>query len=227
MSIEISRRAALVGLAAAFVDPLAVAKRLQSRPVGWAVLGLGSYATNQIMPAFAHCTDSKLVALISGHEEKLTRYGEQYKSPKTHRYTYDTMDLIKANPDIDVVYVVTPPTTHPTFAIRAASHGKHVCSEKPMAPTVEDCKKMIEACEKAGTLLQVGYRCHYEAHNLRAIEACRSGELGKIFRLSSDHGFNIGPGQWRTQKALCRRRFHDGYRHLFFECLTISLRRRA
>lgn len=202
MAIQISRRNALVGLAGLAASPLAFARPKATRPVGWAVLGLGSYATNQIMPNFVHCENSKLVALISGHPEKLGRYGAQYDIPASHRYTYDTMDGIKDNPDIEVVYVVTPPATHPEFVIRAAGLGKHVCSEKPMAPTVADCQRMIDACRKARRLLQVGYRCHYESHNLRAIKACRSGELGKIQSLTSDHGFDMGPGTWRTQKAL-------------------------
>jgi len=202
MSVQISRRTALLGLAASVLDPLAIAREFQAKPIGWAVLGLGSYATYEIMPAFAHCSNSKLVALISGHPEKLSRFGSQYGIPETHRYTYDSMDAIQSNPDIDVVYVVTPPATHPDFTVRSARLGKHVCSEKPMAPTVADCQRMIDACRKAKKLLQIGYRCHYESHNLRAIKACRSGELGKIVSLRSDHGFSIGPGQWRTQKAL-------------------------
>ena len=202
MSIEISRRSAFLGFAAAAVNPNSMIRAVQQKPVGWAILGLGSYATYQIMPAFAHCANSKLVALISGHEEKLSRLGDQYGIPNTHRYTYDAMDAIRNNPDIDVVYVITPPSTHPEFAVRAAKLGKHVCSEKPMAPTEKDCQRMIDACRKAGKLLQIGYRCHYEAHNLWAIKACRSGELGKILSIKSDHGFNIGHGLWRTQKAL-------------------------
>jgi glucose-fructose oxidoreductase len=207
MAIEISRRSALIGLtgiAALSANPRALAEALESqqKPVGWALLGLGYYAMNLIAPAFAQSKNSKLVALISGHPEKLTRYGAQYNIPEHARYTYDTMDKIKDNPEIEVVYVVTPPATHPDFTVHAAHLGKHVCSEKPMAPTAKDCKRMIDACKHANRLLQIGYRCHYESHNLRAIQACRSGELGKLMSLSSDHGFNIGTGLWRTQKAL-------------------------
>jgi predicted dehydrogenase len=202
MAQQISRRAALAGLVGAAVAPLSFAVKSDPRPVGWAVLGLGGYATHEIMPSFVHCQNSKLVALISGHPDKLVRFGELYGIPSSNRYTYETMDAILSNPEIDVVYVITPPATHPNFVVRAAGLGKHVCSEKPMAPTVAECQRMIDACRHHRKLLQVGYRCHYEAHNLRAIQACRSGELGKIQSLRSDHGFNIGTGQWRTQKLL-------------------------
>ncbi len=176
--------------------------RQDPKPVGWAVLGLGSYAQNQIMPNFASCRKSKLVALISGHQSKLDTFGDRYEIAKKNRYLYDQMDAIRNNPEIEVVYVITPPATHPGFAIRAARAGKHVVSEKPMAPTVAECQAMIDACRKAGKLLQIGYRSHYETHNIRAIQMCRKGELGKIRSIRSDHGFNIGHGQWRTRRAL-------------------------
>src|SRR5947207_2178430 len=74
---EITRRSALMWLAAMAAPPGLGGLR-QTKPVGWAVLGLGSYATNQVMPSFAKARNSKLVALISGHPEKLARYGDQY-----------------------------------------------------------------------------------------------------------------------------------------------------
>ncbi|HLK14797.1 MAG TPA: Gfo/Idh/MocA family oxidoreductase, partial [Fimbriimonadaceae bacterium] len=98
--------------------------------------------------------------------------------------------------------VITPPGTHPEFTVRAANLGKHAFSEKPMAPTVAECQSMIDACRKNRRQLGIGYRCHFESHNLRAIKACRSGELGRIKAMTSDHGFSIGRGLWRTNKAL-------------------------
>jgi len=199
----ISRREVLIGAGAAAISPWKFWRQTEAaKSVGWAILGLGSYATNQIMPAFASCKHSKLVALISGHPEKLTRFGDKYGIAAASRYAYDTMDEIRHNAEIDVVYVITPPATHPNFVIRVANLGKHVCSEKPMAPTVAECQSMIDACRKAGRLLQIGYRCHYENHNLAAVKAVRSGELGKIQSFKSDHGFNMPDGLWRTQKAL-------------------------
>ncbi|HSI72094.1 MAG TPA: Gfo/Idh/MocA family oxidoreductase, partial [Fimbriimonas sp.] len=196
----LSRREMLAGMGAMALTPHVT--WAQEKPVGWAVLGIGSYAQYQVLPQFADSKNSKLVALISGTPSKLQQFGDKYGVAEKNRYSYETMDAIKDNPEIEVVYVVTPPATHPDFVIRAAKAGKHVCSEKPMAPTVAECQRMIAEVKKAGKLLQVGYRSHYEACNMRSIQACRSGELGKIKSLSSNHGFNIGPGQWRLQKAL-------------------------
>ncbi|HRK22823.1 MAG TPA: Gfo/Idh/MocA family oxidoreductase [Fimbriimonadaceae bacterium] len=202
MDRELSRREVLAGTFAFALTPRSVWANQDRKPVGWAILGIGSYAQNQIMPSFAACKNAKLVGLISGTPSKLETFGERYGIPKGYRYSYDQMDAIKDNPEIEVVYVITPPSTHPEFAIRAAQAGKHVCCEKPMAPTAAECQRMIDECRKAGKLMQIGYRSHYEAHNMRAIEMCRKGELGKIKSFRSDHGFNIGRGQWRTKRAL-------------------------
>jgi glucose-fructose oxidoreductase len=204
METGLSRRTFIGGAAAAAASlGLPRDAMAQDAPkVGWAILGLGGYATQQIMPAFKDCTRSKLVALVSGTPGKLDRFGRQYGIPESHRYSYDTFEKIRENPDVQVVYVITPPATHRKFAVQAAGAGKHVCSEKPMAPTVADCQAMIDACKKAGKLLQIGYRSHYEANNMRAIQACREGELGVLRSITSDHGFNMPNGFWRTQRAL-------------------------
>jgi len=199
--VQLTRRQ-FVGASAAALFPSIWIKRVDTKPVGWAILGLGYYATVEIMPNFAHTDAAKIVGLISGHPEKLARFGERYQVASGSRYLYDQMEAIASDPEIEVVYVITPPATHPAFAIRAAHSGKHVCSEKPMAPTPADCRRMIDACRKNRRLLQIGYRCHYEAHNLWAMDKLRSGKLGKIKQLSSDHGFSIPAGTWRTQKAL-------------------------
>lgn len=173
----------------------------QTKPVGYAILGLGNYALNLIMPNMAACKLSKPVAVISGSDEKANQIADKYGIPRSSAYTYDTMDKIKDNPEIEVVYVITPPTTHKEFTLRALRLGKHVCCEKPFAGTSADCRAMIAEAKKLNKHLQVGYRCHYQPHNLRAIQACRN-ELGILRSIVSEHGFNMPGGTWRTRKVL-------------------------
>ncbi len=199
---ELTRRhllqgVAASGLAASLPDFL---QEPTQKAVGWAILGLGGYATNQILPNMKFCKLSKPVALISGTPEKLERFGAQYDIAPQNRYSYDQMDKIKDNPEIEVVYVITPPGTHRDFSVRAANLGKHVCCEKPMANTVAECQEIIDACKKAGKLLQIGYRSHYEPHNIRAIEMCRKGELGVLRSISTSMGFSMARGVWRLEK---------------------------
>ncbi len=170
--------------------------------VGWAVLGLGGYAQGQMLPAFARCKRSRLLGLISGSPEKAAEVGTRYGIDPKAIYTYETMERIKDDPRIQVVYVVTPPGTHRRFVEAMAAAGKHVFCEKPMAPTEADCRAMIDACRKAGRKLGIGYRSRYEPNNVAAIRAIREGKLGALRSLTSDHGFNIGTGLWRTQRKL-------------------------
>jgi predicted dehydrogenase len=93
---------------------------------------------------------------------------------------------------------------HAEYAIRAARAGKHVLCEKPMANTVEECRRMIAECRAAGRKLMVAYRVRYEPYNQAAIALARSGELGPIKVIADDHGFPIAgePRQWRLTRAL-------------------------
>ncbi len=174
--------------------------------VGYAVVGLGKFAVNQILPAFAASRRSKLVALVSGDPEKSARLARLYGVPDAGRYTYETFDQLRENPAVQVVYVIVPNALHADLVLRAAKAGKHVLCEKPLAPTSAECKRMIDGCRAAGRTLMTAYRAQYEPYNLEAIRVVRSGELGKIVSIIADHGRNIDPAdpadQWRLTKAM-------------------------
>ncbi|RXK46566.1 Gfo/Idh/MocA family protein [Aquirufa rosea] len=167
-----------------------------------ALLGLGGYA-NIVARAMQGCKRAKITALISGTPEKLEQWGEKYQVPKNQRFSYDELHKIKNNPDIDAVYIMTPNSRHPEFAIQVAQLGKHVISEKPMATNVKDAQKMIDACKKAGVKLLIGYRMHFEPNTLEIIQKREAGEFGKILFFQGLSGFIIGdPKQWRLNKIL-------------------------
>ena len=188
-----------LGIAAAGMPALAATP---GRKLGYAIVGLGSYATKQIMPAFAGCDHARISALVSGTPAKLEQYGAQYGVPKTHHYSYETFDRIADNPDIDAVYVILPNSMHAEYTIRAARAGKHVMCEKPMAISVAECEAMIAACRTAGKKLMIGYRSRFEPHNQLAIELARGGHVGPTRIITAEHGFPIQPGQWRLDKPL-------------------------
>ena len=173
------------------------------RKVGWAIVGLGSLAINQILPAFAKCEKSKVVALVSGHPEKAQKLALRYGVAPQSIYNYQSYDSLKDNPEVDVIYVVLPNSMHPEYTIRGHQAGKHVLSEKPMATTPADCQAMIDAARKASRKLMVAYRCRYEPFNKEMIRMAREQELGPVKVIVADHGFSIGdPTQWRLKKEL-------------------------
>jgi glucose-fructose oxidoreductase len=190
-----------IGLAALGLPKLASAAG-GGKPFGYAVVGLGSYATRQIMPNFAGCDHARLTALVSGTPAKLERYGAQYGIPPTHRYSYAQFDRIRDNPDVDAVYVILPNSMHAEYTVRAARAGKHVMCEKPMAVSVAECRAMIAACRQAGRKLMIGYRSRFEPYNRLAIELARGGHAGRTRIVTAEHGFNARPGQWRLDRAL-------------------------
>jgi predicted dehydrogenase len=179
------------------------AERTPERKLGYAIVGLGGYGLGVIIPQFANCRHSRLVALVSGDPDKARRVAAQYGVPDKNIYNYQNYDRIRDNPDIDIVYVCLPVSMHAEYTIRAAKAGKHVLCEKPMAISSAECEAMIAACRQAGKKLMIGYRCHFEPYNLEAIRRARAGEIGKLRYFRSEHGFNFGsPNAWRLKKAM-------------------------
>ena len=173
------------------------------KKLGWAVVGLGSLAINQILPAFAKCEKSKVVALVSGHPDKANKLALRYGVNPKSVYNYQNFDTIRDNSEVDVIYIVLPNGMHAEYTIRGHQAGKHVLSEKPMANSPAECQQMIDAAKKADRKLMVAYRCHYEPYNQEAMRITRAGELGKTQTILTDAGFPIGdPKQWRLNKQL-------------------------
>ncbi|MBT2557157.1 Gfo/Idh/MocA family oxidoreductase [Hymenobacter sp. ISL-91] len=177
------------------------------KKIGFAVVGLGKFAVDLMMPAFKETKHARIVALVSGSPDKAARLAREYGVNPRSVYTYENFDTIRDNPEVDVVYVVLPPSMHAEFTVRAAQAGKHVLSEKPMAPTVAECQRMIDACQKAGKKLMVAYRAQYEPFNLDAIARIRRGELGKVMQITADHGRIVDPAgdvadTWRVVQKL-------------------------
>lgn len=167
-----------------------------------AIMGLGSYGT-RVAEAMRDCKMAKLVGVISGTPAKITAWQSKYNIPKKNCYNYENFDNIKNNPDIDAVYVITPNGLHREGVMRVAAAGKHAISEKPMAMNAKEGQQMIDACNKAGVKLLVGYRMHFEPKTLEIIRMRKAGELGKILFFQGLSGFQIGdPTQWRLNPKL-------------------------
>src|SRR5580765_1327500 len=100
------------------------------KKLGWAIVGLGSLAINQVLPAFAKCEKSKVVALVSGHPDKANKLALRYGVDPKNIYNYQNYDTIRDNPEVDIIYIVLPNSMHAEYTIRGAQAGKHVLCEK-------------------------------------------------------------------------------------------------
>ena len=175
--------------------------------IGLAIVGLGKYATEQIIPNINHTRHVRLAGLVSGDRMKAEKFANQYGVDKKAIYTYDTMGEMAKNADIDAVYIITPNSLHVPLGIKAAEAGKHVLTEKPMGINVAECEQLIAACRKAGIKLMVGYRSHFEPFNLAAIDMIKKGKIGDIRVITSEHGRQVKPDTdkndaWRVKKDL-------------------------
>lgn len=174
------------------------------KKLGLALVGLGSYSSGQLAPALQETEKCYLSGIVTGTPSKTEEWKTKYKIPEKNIYSYETIDRVKENPDIDIIYIVLPNGLHAEYTIRAAEAGKHVICEKPMATSVKDCQRMIDACNKNGVKLSIGYRLHFEPHNQRVMELGQQQVYGPVKTIESANSFIIGgnPDRWRLDKEL-------------------------
>ncbi len=178
-------------------------KRGASKKLGVALVGLGSYAKNQLAVALTQTNNCYLAGIVTGTPAKATEWQQKYALPDKNIYNYENFDRIADNKDIDIVYVVLPNSMHHEFVIRAARAGKHVMCEKPMSVSVKEAEEMISACEKAGVQLGIGYRLHFEPFSKEIMRIGQQKQFGDLRFVQTNFGFSIGdPKQWRLKKDL-------------------------
>ncbi|MDX1739750.1 MAG: Gfo/Idh/MocA family oxidoreductase [Rhodothermales bacterium] len=171
--------------------------------LGIALVGMGNYSTNQLAPALNETRFCRLAGIVTGTPSKAEMWQNRDPGLEGHVYDYETFDRIADDDAIDIVYVVLPNSMHAEFTIRAAQAGKHVICEKPMAVSSAEAQSMIDACEAANRRLYIGYRLHYEPHNVEAMRLGQEQAYGKVKYVHTEFGFRIGdPGQWRLKKSL-------------------------
>lgn len=173
-----------------------------SKKLGVALVGLGNYATRQLAPALRQTQFCRLAGAVTGSREKGEKLARDYGFSEASIYNYDTMDRLADNPDIDIVYVVTPNSIHAENVIAAARAGKHVICEKPFTTTVADAEKALAACKAAGVKCAIGYRLHYDPYHQELMRLARDREFGGFDSGSGNFSFVMGRKVWRAEKAL-------------------------
>jgi predicted dehydrogenase len=171
---------------------------IRSKPIRYGVVGLGHIAQVAVLPAFAHARNSRLTALVSDDSAKLETLSKKYRVEGT--FSYDDYDACLAQ--VDAVYIALPNSMHAEYTIRAAKAGVHVLCEKPMAVTVAECQRMIDACRANRVKLMIAYRLHFEEINLRAVDLVRRGRIGEPKFFNSSFAMTVRAGDIRTKKAM-------------------------
>ncbi|MEO6004201.1 MAG: Gfo/Idh/MocA family oxidoreductase [Opitutus sp.] len=192
-----------VGAAAlALSHRLSAVETVAPKKLGVALVGLGTYATHQLAPALTRTTLCRLAGVVTGSREKGQKWAQQYGFPEQSIYSYDTMAQMANNPDIDIVYVVTPNSLHSEHVIAAAKAGKHVISEKPFTSTVAQAEAALAACRAAGVKLSIGYRLHFDPYHQEMMRLARDPAFGGFIKGNGNFSFTMGRKVWRAEKKL-------------------------
>jgi glucose-fructose oxidoreductase len=173
------------------------------KKLGVALVGLGYYSTDLLAPALQLTERCYLAGIVTGTPAKAEKWKKQFNLPDKNIYNYSNFDSIANNPDIDVIYVVLPPSMHAEYSIRAANAGKHVWCEKPMAMTATECQQMIDACNKNKTKLSIGYRLHHEPNTKRIMQFANEQTYGKVTKVQVAAGYyETRTNHWKQIKKL-------------------------
>ena len=149
------------------------------RTVKIGIIGCGGIANGKHMPSLKKIKNVQMVAFCDIIEERAVKAAEEYGVEGAKVYT-DYKELLKDR-EIEVVHVCTPNRSHAFISIDAMEAGKHVMCEKPMAKTYKEAKEMLDASERTGMKLTIGYQSRWRADSLYLKKMCEDGELGEIY----------------------------------------------
>lgn len=143
------------------------------------IVGCGGIANQKHLPALAGIEEVELVAFCDIVEERAILSKNTYGIPEGRVYT-DYKEMLE-NEELDVVHVCTPNSSHAEISIAAMEADNHVMCEKPMAKTSEEARAMVEASERTGKKLTIGYQNRFRKDSQFLHAACADGELGEIY----------------------------------------------
>ena len=146
------------------------------KQINWGFIGCGEVTEKKSGPAFNEVEGSQVVAVMSRSENKARSYAERHHIRKW--YT-DAQELID-DPDVNAIYIATPPSSHATFAIMAMRAGKPVYIEKPLAASYNDCIRINRISEQTGVPCFVAYYRRYLPYFQKVKEIIENGTIGKV-----------------------------------------------
>lgn len=143
------------------------------------IVGCGGIANGKHMPALANIEEIEMTAFCDIIKERAEKAAKEFGAKGAKVYT-DYKEMLKKE-KLDVVHVCTPNKSHADISIASMEADCHVMCEKPMAKTTSDAKRMIEAAEKTGKKLTIGYQNRFRNDSQYMHKACERGDLGEIY----------------------------------------------
>lgn len=169
--------------------------------IRWGVIGAGNVCRVKSAPAMNKIKNSRIAAVMRRDGAKAEAYAAEFNIPKW----YDNADDLLADPDVNAVYIATPPHVHLELTRKAAIAGKPVYVEKPMARTHQECLDMIAVCEEKKVPLFVAYYRRALPNYLKIRELVHSNVIGDVLSVHiqlnkpADSKTDTDPNNWRVQ----------------------------
>lgn len=173
--------------------------------VNWGIIGAGDVAEVKSGPAFSKSSQSELLAVMRRSADKARDFAARHNVPNW----YSSADELLVNPDINAVYIATPPSSHKHYAIQAMRSGKHVYIEKPVTLTAAQCDELIAVSKETGMKASVAHYRRYNPSFIRVSDLVQGGEIGTPMLaridmlLSSNTPLVAQPEEcWRTNPSI-------------------------
>ncbi|QRR00877.1 Gfo/Idh/MocA family protein [Dyadobacter sandarakinus] len=144
--------------------------------INWGIIGCGNVTEVKSGPAFGLVGNSRLVAVMRRDAVKAADYAARHQVPRW----YSDADALIADPDVNAIYIATPPDAHEALALKAIAAGKPVYIEKPMGRNAAECNRINEAAKLAGVPVFVAYYRRALDYFLKVKELVDKGLIGDI-----------------------------------------------
>lgn len=158
---------------------------MMGRMIHWGMIGTGDVTERKSGPAFSKIPGSKLVAVGNRTHAKAENYARRHGIPTCHANPFEVIN----DPDVDIVYIATPPQSHPEYALACIKAGKPLYIEKPMARSHNECQVINNAADKAGVKVYVAYYRRALDYFLKVKALIEGRALGKILHINMQQFF--------------------------------------
>ncbi|SFL75089.1 Predicted dehydrogenase [Paenibacillus sp. 1_12] len=166
--------------------------------IRWGIIGCGDVTEVKSGPGFQKAAHSELVAVMRRDASLAEDYARRHNVPTW----YSDADQLIGDPQVDAVYIATPPAFHKEYAIKALKAGKPVYVEKPLAMNVAECEEMLEASRQANMPLFVAYYRRQLPRFLKVKELLENGIIGEVRFVTTTHLGQFKKSSWRVQPEI-------------------------
>jgi predicted dehydrogenase len=173
--------------------------------VNWGIIGVGNVTELKSGPAFNKVPGSRIAAVMRRNAGKAEDFANRHKVQKWYTHADDLIN----DPEVNAIYIATPPHMHAEYAIRSMQAGKPVYVEKPMALNYSECKKMLRVSVETGVPIFVAYYRRTLPAFLKVKELIDTGQIGtpltvnvKLIREAKERNMKPGDMSWHVNPEI-------------------------